>query len=458
MRLSWQLGHRALVAVVALMAACAREQWVVSISTDARVPQFGDRLLVDVIDVRGARACQGCRRQFGVGDPLRLPVSFGVLPDLEQTTSALYIRARLYRADHENDVGLPTQTYIDAMGRLPITDGKISEVQLPLRMACFGVESVIQPGVVRTCNPDTGLLDIVPELHAGEAVQPGSWPPGLTSPCPPNAEPAGMRCVPGGAFVLGGLRALNSVLDGIASTPERLVSLRPYYMDVDEITVKDWYALQQTPPSRSCPQVPTPSLGKGCHATGGPDDKNNALPLNCVQQNSAQQICQCLGKRLPTESEWEYAAGSRDMETIYPWGDDENYCVRGIIERNPFGFANCLIGDRGQMLPPGPQPGGHPADVGSLGIRNLGGNLSEWVADRFAAYNSPCWTPQTYGRNWLDNPRCDGMSGDNSPQFSYRGGNWFAYSLFALTATRSRGQTALPVLGFRCVRDVEVAH
>ena len=71
----------AAIATLSTLAACeaeppVRPQWTVTIASDARLPQFGDRLRVELLDDEGELACEGCRRVFGLVDSSSLPLSF----------------------------------------------------------------------------------------------------------------------------------------------------------------------------------------------------------------------------------------------------------------------------------------------------------------------------------------------------------------------------------------------
>lgn len=67
-------GRWAFAATIAaiVISACSdtaepRPQWTVAIVTDASVPQFGDRLLIEVLPEEGAAACVGAAVKFRSG-------------------------------------------------------------------------------------------------------------------------------------------------------------------------------------------------------------------------------------------------------------------------------------------------------------------------------------------------------------------------------------------------------
>jgi formylglycine-generating enzyme required for sulfatase activity len=420
-------------------------------STDAPVPQLGDRLLVEVLNDQGKSACSGCRRQFPVARADQWPISFAVVPPKSKKT--LRVRARLYRSSDTGPEGLPgSASVIDAVGQLPPAVGQ-TLVDLPLRMSCFGVVSQLGSGA--TCDPQTGELGSEPVLavlkDASALPAPGSWPPAQPDDCEGEVE-EGMVCVSGGLFLLGSpdFFPLGAALDPL---PERLVQLSAFALDVDEMTVGKMRELVNTegldePILRSSDPNASASA---CTYLGAAVVDNDALPVNCVPYALAAEACDRLGKRLPTEAEWEYAAGNLGEETTYPWGGDDDVCAKAIVARGRSTSAfveeitSCREGDNDW----GPVAGGSEEDRTTLGIRNLGGNLDEWVADSFKPYSDPCWDQ---GTRLLVNPRCDA----GASKRSIRGGNWGLYA-FGARAFQRDGSTNDGwgrFTGFRCAKSM----
>ena len=431
---------------LAALVACQdpappRDQWKITIATDAPLPQFGDRLLVELLDPRGELACASCRRLIGVG-VADLPLSFGVAA-LDPAQRYL-VRVRLYRADHTGGDGLPHgEVLIDAVGRLPPASG-ITPLSIVASMDCFGVSA--RPAEALSCRD--GALAPIEELSANTPLPaPGSWPPAQATPC--GASPDDMVCIEGGAFLLGSPHHLGLEAD-LATEPERLVVLGAFAIDRDEMTVgrvRDLVARGVLPDAPLQPD-PDPKAPAGtCLYLGTGDATNDAMPLNCVHHGLAEAVCAAFGRRLPTEAEWEFAAGQRDRETPYPWGYDEDVCGHAIVGTGRYAEAYepetiaCRVQEDGSLGPWGPRAGGHPLDVTAEGAKNLAGNLAEWVGDAFAPYVSPCLGDTIPA---LD-PRCVGGA-----PWVYRGSSWLAFPAEARAFIRHRAALPSTHIGFRC--------
>ncbi len=471
MRPAGLLGRAALALALAAagVLGCSAQaaplpQWVVLLSTDAPLPHLGDRLLVQVSDAEG-NAPADWRREIGIDACTTWPVSFGVEAALGGAPR--FVHAVLYRSVLVGPDGLPASAALISMaGELPPATG-ITYVGLDLPMACFGVADTANPaeGVPsRSCDPITGALAPIPALRVldgavtlapscswasqptagcqsvepsgdpSELLTPCSWGPAVPVGCPASAVPQGMACIPGGAFLLG---SADAPLTALSPLPERLVQLSPFLLDVDEMTVGQVASLvlNKTITEEPIQQdqangAAAPTDRGACMYLGTMEHDNDALPVNCVSHALARQICAAKGKRLPTEAEWEYAAGNGDLETPYPWGTARgNPCTMALVQRGRTGDefddvqsvqdedSTCRGADGGTW---GPTAGGLPPDVTKpTGVQNLAGNVGEWVEDAFAAYDDPCWHPE---QQLLVDPVCAVSS--PSALISARGASW----------------------------------
>jgi len=432
--------------------APVRAQWLITLRTDAPLPLVADRLLVEITRENGSLACSACRRLFDAGVD-QWPLSFGVA----EAQGPLYVRARLYRARRLTLSGEPdAETTIDARTRLPNAP---SPVGIELRANCLGVPSTL----TESCAPETGELAPVRVALAGSgdrALVPGSWNEAIVESCK-GEPPEGMTCVDGGLFFFAGLEVEEGNRDA-------LVRISSFFLDRAEMTVgaaRTLFAkgiIEARPVLRASGLVPASK----CTYVGDTDASNDAWPLNCVDLDLARALCAAQGKRLPTDAELAYVAGNGAQATTYPWGEDDDVCAHAIVARGDaidpnIGISTLECRSHGVgTLPWGPVAGGSASDLTLVapGVRDLGGNLSEWVEDTFARVvwfkdrvarvPEPCWR----GRPLLP-PLVDPVCRDGEGAV-IRGGSWdydawTAGSRFRLQVTPD----ATNATGLRCAKN-----
>ena len=155
---------------------------------------------------------------------------------------------------------------------------------------------------------------------------------------------------------------------------------------------------------------------------------NDEAPVRIVTWTKAQEYCQAMGKRLPTEAEWEKAARGTDGRE-YPWGN----------EWHP-DYAN--VGQNEQDLMP---VGSYEQGKSPYGVYDMAGNVMEWTADWFEAYPGAEYKSPNYGHK----------------RRVVRGGSWggvghYVIPHFFRTAYRFDfpPDGAYNDVGFRCAMDV----
>lgn len=146
-------------------------------------------------------------------------------------------------------------------------------------------------------------------------------------------------------------------------------------------------------------------------------------PVVKVTFGDARAFCEWMGRRLPTEEEWEKAARGTDQRS-FPWGDLWD-TTRANVK---------LTGLRGTAA-----VGSFPSGASPYGVEDMAGNVWEWTNSPYVAYPGSTYQDPQY-----------------SPDARVtRGGGWFDDQKQVSTTNRSAAlpQTANDDLGFRCVAD-----
>lgn len=153
--------------------------------------------------------------------------------------------------------------------------------------------------------------------------------------------------------------------------PRRQIFVNTFWMDLYEVTVRDY---KRCVDSGTCSVPDTGGLAcSGPQYNWGKNDRLNH-PVNCVSIVQARQFCQWVGKRLPTEAEWEKAARGPKDSREYPWGDTSPTCAQACFNGDDQGCPNptsCPVGT-------------HPAGKSPYGLHDMTGNVWEWVSDHYA--------------------------------------------------------------------------
>lgn len=259
-------------------------------------------------------------------------------------------------------------------------------------------------------------LELTPIEH--DATAQGPLPPPRTDrpwskPPPRLVVPPGSRCpehmvaFDGGTFTMG--RDDGPPME----SPAHPVEVPAFCLDETEVTVKDYHQCELV---GICPQVSTREQEPRCNGAK-PDEALH--PRNCVELEHAEAYCEWLGKRLPTEAEWEFAAKGGAANRPYPTGTRPPQPTEACIGRDYSKGTTCKVASK-------------PREAS--GLFDMCGNVAEIVSGGYVAY------PGSREKSWKDTFWAQVT----------RGGKYFSDNPAQLRTT-AREQTPGEVgHGFRC--------
>lgn len=135
--------------------------------------------------------------------------------------------------------------------------------------------------------------------------------------------------------------------------PVHNVCLSAYNIDVHEVTQGEYSQVMGNNPSYYS------NCGSNC-------------PVEQVDWNQAQDYCQKLGKRLPTEAEWEYAARGGATSRVYKYSGSNNPDDVAWYYTNSGSQTHAVC----------------TKQKNEIGLCDMSGNVWEWTADWYGNYQS----------------------------------------------------------------------
>ena len=164
-----------------------------------------------------------------------------------------------------------------------------------------------------------------------------------------SPRPIEWVAIPGGTFMMG-------TEDFESAQPVHKVAIKTFYISKTDVTTEQYTECVK---KGKCNK---PEQGLGQCNFGVPGREHH--PVNCVTWEEAKQYAAFKGARLPSESEWEYAAKSGGRDQIYPWGN-----TVGTTEHAVF---NSAVTESVCS-----KPAGNTAQ----GLCDMAGNVWQWVED-----------------------------------------------------------------------------
>jgi formylglycine-generating enzyme len=245
--------------------------------------------------------------------------------------------------------------------------------------------------ILASCDADCAVSVLAGASVTLEATdRTGSWFDGWSGACTGREscrlEPADAKLVvvarfspsvamPPGTFRMGATP--SEVAAGAAhhdELPQRSVTLSAFELDRHEVTVEQYAACVE---AGACTLPDDVTRVLACN-WGGVDRGRH--PINCLSWPQAAAYCAWVGRRLPTEAEWEYAARGADPgdePRPHPWGASPPTCA--LAHFRDGGDTGC--GTR-STAPACSLAEGHSPQ----GLCDLAGNVWEWVADWYGLY------------------------------------------------------------------------
>jgi formylglycine-generating enzyme required for sulfatase activity/tRNA A-37 threonylcarbamoyl transferase component Bud32 len=280
---------------------------------------------------------------------------------------------------------------------------------------------------------------IIAAITAVTTLTPTSAPSPTVIPTPEpmidDKTGARMIFIPAGPFRMG-------FDDGEPNeAPSHILRLDAYFIDETEVTNG---AYELCVDDGVC--VPPDRPGATFHPAYFGSAEYADYPVISVNWFAGRTFCNWRGMRLPTEAEWEKAAGFDPVEGVkhtYPWGNEFDGTLLNYCDANCFQDDGDFEGDDGHRDTA--EAGSFPSGASPLGVLDMSGNVMEWVGD---------W----YDRRYYEESAEVNPIGPLEGEFRViRGGSWLATAEEVQVTYRMNydPNVSRANLGFRCAMTAQ---
>jgi formylglycine-generating enzyme required for sulfatase activity len=315
----------------------------------------------------------------------------------------------------------------------------------------------------------------------------------------PGGAPPGMVWIPGGEFSMGAQDPPAATQIGMLAArdarPIHRVYVDGFWMDATDVTNEEFALFvratgyktvaERTPRAEDFPGAPPENLVPGAVVFSPPDHPvpltnhfqwwsyvpganwkhpdgpkssitgREKYPVVHVAYEDADAYARWIGKRLPTEAEWEFAARGGLSGKPFVWGDE--FRPHGRWMANTF-EGRFPVHDTGEDGHVGIAPVAHYPPNG-YGLYDMAGNVWQWTRDW---YRPDYYQTLAAADGVARNPGGPGTSFDpdepREMKRTMRGGSFLCtdeYCSRYMVGTRGKGDinTGTNHLGFRCVKE-----
>jgi formylglycine-generating enzyme required for sulfatase activity len=211
--------------------------------------------------------------------------------------------------------------------------------------------------------------------------------------CPTGLE---MVYVPNGSFTMGNDQGLEN-----EKPAQQITVSKGFYISKNEVTLADYELCMM---HGGCDE--NFIIGDENCSHLNPISRMNAFtyPVNCLTWEQVRRFARWIGGDLPSEAQWEYVVTNGELNTLYPWGNQDPTCSLLIYNQCTSNVEPICSKSYGNTY---------------SNVCDMLGNLSEWVLDDYQPNYEMMFSNE--------NPRCADLDCNLPDPAAFkviRGGDW----------------------------------